>query len=384
MKDVTARVRDELVSNELSSATWGNSRAVGAGQINDLMRGVRFNLYGAGPLQELLETPGVTDVLVNGPTSVWLDRGEGLERVEIDLGGETQVRALAVRLAAAAGRRLDDAEPAVDARLRDGVRLHAVLPPLAPGGTCLSLRVPSAKTLALDDLQAMGMFDAEVRTVLETLITRRVSFLISGATGSGKTTLLAALLALVPAAERLIIIEEAQELSPRHAHAVYLQTRMANVEGKGEIGLKELVRHALRMRPDRIVLGECRGAEIRELFMAFNTGHEGGGTTLHANSLSDAATRLAALGALSGLDRFSIAAQAASALKVVIHLEQLQNRRRITGIGVLRNPAPGELQIAPAWVLTPPASQVSQFPRSPRTERVGRTRLEHLLGGAYL
>lgn len=369
---VTARVRDELVSSELSAATWGNSRAVGAGEINELMRGVRFDLYGAGPLQKLLETPGVTDVLVNGPRSVWIDRGSGLERLDLDLGGEAQIRALAVRLAAAAGRRLDDAQPAVDARLQDGVRLHAILPPLSPGGAVLSLRVPGAKSLSICDLEAAGTIDARARAILEAVIARRVSFLVTGATGSGKTTLLSALLTLVPPDERLVIIEEAQELNPRHPHVVHLQSRASNTEGAGEVGLEDLVRHSLRMRPDRIILGECRGAEVREMFTAFNTGHEGGGTTLHANSLTDVATRISALGALAGMDRFATAAQAASALKVVIHVERLRPQRRVTDIGILCNSESGVLEVRPAWT----------FARDIRAARLpGLPALQQLLEG---
>lgn len=361
---VVARVRDEIIAGRgtaepelLNAATRASSNAIGAGELRTLTRGVRANLYGAGPLQRLIELPGITDVLVNGPNDVWIDRGSGLEPVDLDLGSEAQVRALAVRLAAAAGRRLDDAEPAVDARLADGVRLHAVLPPLAPHGTTLSLRVPSPRPLSLQELTAANMVGPHMSQVLHALVQSRISFLICGGTGTGKTTLLGALLSLISAKERMVIIEEAQELNPNHPHAVHLQTRIANVEGAGEVGLSALVRHSLRMRPDRIILGECRGPEIRELLTAFNTGHEGGGTTLHANTPADVPARINALGALAGMDRYAIAAQTGSALKVLVHLRHTNQRRWISDIALIRNPEPGELRVVPAWRAASPGTE---------------------------
>lgn len=349
---VLAQVRDAVVTSELSAATRGHTEVLGAGALTELARGVRADMYGAGPLQQFLEQPGVTDVLVNGPDEVWVDSGAGLQRVPLHLGTEDQVRALAVRLAAAAGRRLDDAQPAVDARLADGVRLHAILPPLAPKGTTLSLRVPSAKPLTLANLVAQETVPKTLEPVLKAVLGRRISFLISGATGTGKTTLLAALLGLVAPGERLIIIEEAQELSPQHPHLVHLQTRGSNVEGAGRVELSDLVRHALRMRPDRIVLGECRGAEIRELLTAFNTGHEGGGTTLHANAPGDVPARLQALGALAGMDQYAVSTQAASAIRVILHLKNSGGRRWLSDIAVLSREPNGNLVAKPAWQVT--------------------------------
>lgn len=337
-----ARVRDEIVAARVGS------QAVGVREIHEFTRTVRADLYGAGPLQALLEAPGVTDVLVNGPADVWIDRGEGLERVDLDLGGEAQVRALAVRLAASAGRRLDDAQPAVDARMADGVRLHAILPPLAPSGTTLSLRVPSPRVLSLTDLRAAAMVGVTGMKVLRGVLSSRASFVVSGATGTGKTTLLAALLGEIAHDQRLVIIEEAQELTPEHPHVVHLQTRNANVEGVGRVGLSDLVRHALRMRPDRIILGECRGAEIRDLLTAFNTGHEGGGTTLHANDPVDVPARIGALGALANMDRHAIAAQTASAIRVVIHVRRSGSSRWVSDVSVLKSSGPGSLEVVSA------------------------------------
>src|SRR5690625_905588 len=355
---LASRVRREILAGtHVDAATRHNTKAVGVHELHSLTRSVRADLYGAGPLQQLLEVPGITDVLVNGPRDVWIDRGKGLEQTALDLGSESQVRALAVRLAASAGRRLDDAEPAVDARLRDGVRLHGSLPPLAPQGTPLSLRIPTPRPLTLDDLVEQRTVSPNMAQVLRQMLESRSSFIICGATGTGKTTLLGALLAAVDSRERLVIIEEAQELSPEHPHVVHLQTRIANVEGAGEITLSTLVRHALRMRPDRIVLGESRGAEIRELLTAFNTGHEGGGTTLHANTPADVPARINALGALAGMDRYAIAAQTASALKVLVHLRHTNQRRWISDIALIENPEPGELRVVPAWQAASPGTE---------------------------
>jgi pilus assembly protein CpaF len=271
-----------------------------------------------GALGSLVEAPGVTDVLVNGARGVWVDRGDGPVRVPVDLGGEDAVRALAVRLAARAGRRLDDGLPWVDARLPGGVRLHAVLPPVAPEGTHISLRVLRGPSLDLAALESGGGMPAGWAGVLTGLITSRAAFLVTGGTGAGKTTLLAALLALVPRDERIVLVEDVGELRPRHPHVVRLEARHANVEGRGAVGLDDLVRQALRMRPDRLVVGECRGAEVRDLLGALNTGHAGGCGTLHANAAAEVPARLEALGALAGMEPRAMASQAAAALDAVV------------------------------------------------------------------
>lgn len=296
---------------------------------------VHAAVAGAGALQALLDEPGVTDVLVAEAGSVWVDRGCGLERSPTDLGDEAQVRALAVRLAAAGGRRLDDASPVVDARLPDGTRLHAVLPPVAQDGTVMSLRVLRRQRLGLADLVASRMVDPALAPVLRALVAGRATVLVSGATGSGKTTLLASLLALVPADERIVCLEESAELAPHHPHVVRLVTREPNVEGAGAVDLVALVRAALRMRPDRIVLGECRGAEVREVLAAFNTGHDGGWATLHANAVQDVPARLAAMAALAGMDGAALAAQAAAALDAVVHLRRDKGRRWVAQVGAV-------------------------------------------------
>jgi pilus assembly protein CpaF len=294
-----------------------------------------------GPLQALVDDPAVTDVLVNGADGVWVDRGNGPERVPLDLGGEPAVRALAVRLAAAAGRRLDEGRPWVDARLPDGVRLHAVVPPVAPAGTHLSLRVLRPGRFDLASLEAAGSLPPGWRPVLESLVASRAAFLVTGGTGAGKTTLLAALLSLVPARERLVLVEDVAELRPRHPHVVRLEARHANVEGRGEVTLADLTRQALRMRPDRLVVGECRGPEVRDLLAALNTGHAGGCATVHANAAVEVPARLEALASTAGMSASAVAAQAAAAFDAVLHVRRSGGRRHLAELAVVRRGAAG-------------------------------------------
>ena len=313
----------------------------GAGGLARLQTSVHAEVEGAGEvLQPLIESPEVTDVLVTGST-VWIDRGRGLEPAPGPGLREPEVRALAVRMAAACGRRLDDASPVVDATLPDGTRLNAVLPPLSADGTLICLRTSRRRAFTLAELVEAGTLTPGLAQVLAALVRRRASCLLSGATGTGKTTLLAALLSLVPHDERIVCIEEASELRPDHPHVVHLQERGDNVQGVGAVSMSSLVRTALRMRPDRIVLGECRGAEVREVLTALNTGHEGGWATLHANSPADVPARLTALGALAGMGEATVTAQAASALDAVVHLRREPDgaggsRRTVGSLGVLR------------------------------------------------
>jgi pilus assembly protein CpaF len=302
---------------------------------------------------------------VNGPDEVYVDRGSGLERVDVRTGDESAIRRLATRLAAAAGRRLDDATPYVDVRLADGTRFHAVLSPVAAPGTCLSLRVPSRKVFSLDDLVSFGALPPAGMSVLRDLLDARLAFLISGGTGTGKTTLLNSLLSLVDPSERLVLVEDASELRPDHPHVVRLEARPPNVEGSGEITLRDLVRQALRMRPDRLVVGEVRGAEVVDLLTALNTGHEGGCGTVHANSAADVPARLEALGALAGLNRDAVHSQVASALHAVIHLTRAADGvRRISEIQVFDRSPGGQVVTRPAVEFT--AGNVSLLPAAHR------------------
>jgi pilus assembly protein CpaF len=286
-----------------------------------------------GVLADLVADPLVTDVFVNGAGGAWADRGTGLEPepgIHLD---EAELRELAVRLMSRGGRHIDEATPCVDARLDDGIRVHAVLPPISPAGTLLSIRLPRLEYPTLDFLAAGGFFDDVARPLVEALVSGRENVLITGAGGSGKTTFLSALLASASPTERIIAIEDVGELRVRHPHFLALEARQPNLEGAGGLGLERLVREALRMRPDRLVLGECRGAELRELLAALNTGHDGGAGTLHANSLEDVPARLEALGALAGMSSVAIARQTVSAIGTVLHLERTPTGRRLTQMG---------------------------------------------------
>ena len=345
----------------VSSAVVGSTVARGWRAVLELDARAQAELVGAGELQQLLEDPLVTDVLVNG-SEVWVDRGGGLSRRPVELGPEPAVRALATRLAAACGQRLDDACPVVDGALPDGTRLHAVLPPVAADGTLISLRTQRGRVLTVPELVAGGTVAPAMADVVCGLVAVRANVLVSGAAGAGKTTLLAALLSTVGHHERIVCIEEAVELRPDHPHVVHLQVRRANVQGAGGVEMAELVRAAMRMRPDRLVLGECRGAEVREVLGALNTGHDGGWATVHANAPADVPARLVALGALAGLGEHAVAVQAASALDAVLHLERTDRGRRLLEIAVpqrqggdlvcrtaLRVDGRGDVVEGPAW-----------------------------------
>jgi pilus assembly protein CpaF len=355
--DVLGRVRRRLVDAGMppdQPALAALVRAetggmAGDGEVLGLVREARSEFAGAGPLDALLRAPDVTDVLVNGPGRVWIDRGRGLERVALRFPDEASVRRLAQRLAAQAGRRLDDASPYVDAALADGTRLHAVLPPIAGGGTCLSLRTFRARGFTLGELEHEGTLTAETHRLLRAIVQARLAFLVSGGTGSGKTTLLGAVLGLVDPGERLLFVEDAAELRTAHDHVVRLAARPANVEGAGEVSLRDLVRQAMRMRPDRLIVGEVRGAEVVELLTALNTGHAGSAGTVHANSAAELPARLEALGALGGLGRHAVHSQVIAALQIALHLRRRPDGRRILGeIAVFRSEA-GLARVVPAW-----------------------------------
>ncbi|MEE6177101.1 TadA family conjugal transfer-associated ATPase [Mycobacterium sp. 050134] len=335
-------------------------RAESGGMLGDTevlanLRVLETELTGAGVLEPLLCADGTTDVLVTAPDAVWVDDGNGLRRSDVRFADEAAVRRLAQRLAVAAGRRLDDAQPWVDGHLSGigapglTVRLHAVLPPVAVAGTCLSLRVLRPATQDLAALTAAGAIAPEAAALIAGIITARLAFLVCGGTGAGKTTLLAAMLGAVPATERIVCVEDAAELAPRHPHLVKLVARCANVEGVGEVPLRQLVRQALRMRPDRIVVGEVRGAEVVDLLAALNTGHDGGAGTVHANSPGEVPARLEALGALGGLDREALHSQLAAAIQALVHVARDRTgRRRLAEIAVLRQ-ARGQVRAVTVW-----------------------------------
>jgi pilus assembly protein CpaF len=333
----------------VAAALRAQGRLLGDAEVLGAAAELRCELVGTGPLEPLLADASVTDVLVSAPDRVWVDRGGGLELTTVSFPDAASVRRLAQRLAAVAGRRLDDARPWADARLPDGTRMHAVLPPVAVGSACLSLRVVRPKAFSVTELAAAGTVPPGGERVLRALVEARLSFLISGGTGSGKTTLLSTLLGLVGRAERIVLAEDSAELRPDHPHVVRLESRPANQEGAGLVTLEDLVRQALRMRPDRLVVGEVRGAEVTTLLAALNTGHEGGCGTVHANTAADVPARLEALGTAAGLDRAALHSQLAAALSLVIHLvRDRDGQRRVAEIHVLERDAAGLVVPVPA------------------------------------
>lgn len=345
--ELLERIQRRMVEENVSADAADMVRLVRAeaGVISDvdvldLLRQLRHDSLGVGILEQLLALDGVTDVVVNGPDQVWFDRGRGLEESQLRFRSDAEVRRLATRLAVACGRRLDDAQPFADGRLRraDGsqIRIHALLGPLADNGTCLSLRILRQAVTTLEELVNLGSLSPEIAELLRAVVRHRQAFLVVGGTGSGKTTLLSALLAEAPDNERLLCIEDTAELQPPHPHVVSLVARARNTEGSGEITLSDLLRQALRMRPDRIVVGEIRGAEVVDLLAALNTGHDGGAGTVHANSLTEVPARLEALAALGGLDRVALHTQLAAAVRVVVAMRRTTTGRQVHQLGVLR------------------------------------------------
>ena len=346
VRERLARDAAPLTPQLVAQALREQGRPVGDATVLAVHDALHRDVVGAGPLEPLLRLPGVTDVLVNGASQVWIDRGRGLELTGVRLPDDQAVRRLAQRLAATGGRRLDDASPYVDLRLPDGSRFHAVLAPISRPGTVLSLRVPRQRVFSLDELVASGAVPAEGAALLGLVVSRRLAFLVSGGTGSGKTTLLNALLSLVGPEERLVLVEDASELRPDHGHVVALEARPPNIEGSGEVTLRTLVRQALRMRPDRLVVGEVRGAEVVDMLAAMNTGHEGGCATVHANSAADVPSRLEGLALAAGLSREATHSQLDSALDVVVHLGRgREGRRRVREIGVVRRSSSGLVEV---------------------------------------
>ena len=299
------------------------------------LRYLAAELYGLGALDLLLDegqrAGTITDIYVNSPCDIWVGINGTTRPVALSLGNERRVRDLAERLIRRHGGQLDAAHPAADISDEYGRRIHAIIPPLSER-TRLSVRLPARERPTLAQLQAAGLCDEATAAYLHRMIAERRGFLISGGTGTGKTTLLNALLGLCAPQERLILLEDTPELAPQHEQVIALKTRAANSEGAGEIGLGELIVQALRMGPDRLVVGECRGAEVVHLLTAMNTGHRGAGTTLHANSAQAVPLRLCALGALAGLDSRTVALHTATAFEHIIHLEHRDGRRRIEGI----------------------------------------------------
>jgi len=357
VREQLARSGATLSPEVVAHALRDQGRPVGDATVLAVHDLLRQDVLGAGPLEPLLRLAGVTDVLVNGAEAVFVDRGEGLELTPVRFADDAAVRRLAQRLASSVGRRLDDATPYVDLRLPDGTRFHAVLAPLARPGSVISLRVPRARAFTLEELVERGTVNADGASLLQRLVARRLAFLVSGGTGTGKTTLLSALLSLVDPGHRIVIVEDASELRPDHPHVVGLESRPANVEGAGEVALRVLVRQALRMRPDRLVVGEVRGAEVTDLLAAMNTGHEGGCGTVHANSAGDVPARIEALAMAAGMPQAAVHSQLASAVDAVVHLGRgVDGRRRVAEVAALTRSDDGRVVAVPAVTFAPDGS----------------------------
>jgi len=310
---------------------------------------VLTDMNGMGPLEALIKIPGVTDVVVNGPQDVWFDRGNGLEQSSITWRDENDLREFAVRLAQQMNRRLDEVQPFVDVRLKNGIRMHAIIPPLTQNGTCLSFRILKDDLRQLHELQSTGMMNHCSANIIKKILDSGLSFLICGGTGTGKTTLLSAMLHEVSQDQRVVVIEDLYEISIKNPHIINLQVRQPNVEGLGEVTMRSLVRQALRMRPDRLVIGEVRGVEIIDLFTALNTGHQGGCATVHANSAADVTARIEALGLLAGIPLSAVHSLFCSAISLIIEVRNIPGvGRKISGLHLVELNS-GKARIEPVY-----------------------------------
>lgn len=305
-------------------------------------------IFGLGPLEPLMRDPAVTDILVNDPTTVYIERHGRLELTDVVFADEAHLMRIIQRIASRVGRRIDEVSPMVDARLPDGSRVNAIVPPLALDGPTLSIRRFGAEPLTIDDLVALHSIRPEVVQFLAGAIEARVGFLISGGTGAGKTTLLNALSRFIPQGERLVTIEDSAELILQHRHVVRLETRPENMEGQGAVTQRDLVRNSLRMRPDRILVGEVRGAEVWDMLQAMNTGHEGSLTTVHANDAHDALMRLEMMVAMTGFEIpiHVVRQYIATGIKLVVHLSRLKGGpRRLMRVMEIVGVQDGQYQI---------------------------------------
>jgi pilus assembly protein CpaF len=330
------------VEDEVRALVDREAAALPAAEREALVARVLRLATGLGPLEPLLADPAVDEVMVNGPGDVWVERAGRLEAAGVSFAGAGELMHAVERILAPLGRRVDEAAPLCDARLPDGSRVNVVIPPLALEGPCLTIRRFRPAGFSLDDLVENGTLPRGLADFLASCVGARAAVLVSGGTGSGKTTTLGALSAAIPDGERIVTIEDAAELRLRQRHVVRLESRPANVEGRGEVTIRQLVRNALRMRPDRIVVGEVRGAEALDMLMALNTGHEGSLTTVHANSPEDALRRIETLALMAGvgLPHSAVREQVASALDLVVHQARLPGgRRRVQSVAeVVRVP----------------------------------------------
>jgi pilus assembly protein CpaF len=322
-----ARVRIREITSRLFLE---ESAPLSLGQRQFLVRRIEDEVMGHGPLEPLLADPTVADILVNGPHSVYIERAGKLELTDVRFNDDAHLMNIIDRIVSAVGRRIDESSPMVDARLKDGSRVNAIIPPLALDGPMMSIRRFSVELLSAEDLTRLGTMDERVARVLQAIVRSRLNVVVSGGTGAGKTTLLNILSSFIPENERIVTIEDSAELQLRQPHVVRLETRPPNIEGKGEVTSRDLVRNSLRMRPERIVVGEVRGAEALDMLQAMNTGHDGSLTTVHANSPRDALSRIETMVAMSGIafPMKALRAQMASAINVVVQVARNEDGRR--------------------------------------------------------
>jgi pilus assembly protein CpaF len=293
------------------------------------------DILGHGPLERLLADESVTEIMVNGPHDIWIERAGRLSPTDVQFNDEWHLRRIINKMVAQVGRRIDESSPMVDARLPDGSRVNAVIPPLSLSGPLVTIRKFSRRRLDLNDMIKLGTLNAETVEFLQRCIKAELNMLVSGGTGSGKTTLLNALSTAIPDSERIVTIVDAAELRLNQKHVLRLESRPTNLEGEGEIPIRQLVRNSLRMRPDRIIVGEVRGAEALDMLQAMNTGHDGSLSTVHSNTARDALARIETMVLMAGIDlpMRAIREQVSSALDAVIHLERLEDgSRRVTSI----------------------------------------------------
>ena len=296
----------------------------------NIIKSIRDDVLGLGPLEDLLKDPSISDILVNGAKDIYIERRGKLYKTDVTFADDRHLSNVIDRIVSNVGRRIDESSPMVDARLEDGSRVNAIIPPLALDGPAMSIRRFAVEMLTIEDLIDFGTVTADVAEVLEAIVRARLNVLISGGTGSGKTTLLNVASAFIPEQERIVTIEDSAELQLRQPHVVRLETRPANIEGKGEVNQRDLVRNSLRMRPERIIIGEVRGAESLDMLQAMNTGHDGSITTVHANSPRDALGRIETMVTMSGVN-FPVStmrAQISSAINVVIQVERSEDGQR--------------------------------------------------------
>ena len=319
-----------LVEGMCADAIKDNPFAIPLGDRERLVEELISEILGLGPIEPLLKDSSVTEVMVNGPDSIYIERKGRLQKTDVRFRNTEHLMHIIDRIVTAVGRRVDESSPMVDARLADGSRVNVIIPPLSLSGPCVTIRKFSKDVLTVDKMIEFGSFDQRMAEFLEDCVKGRLNIVVSGGTGSGKTTLLNVLSSYVPATERIVTLEDSAELQLKQDHVVTLETRPPNIEGEGEVTMRDLVRNALRMRPDRIIVGECRTGEALDMLQAMNTGHDGSMTTAHANSARDALSRLETMVLMSGMELplRAIRSQIASAVDIIVQIARLRDGSR--------------------------------------------------------